>query len=208
MKISAINNAMQSVNAVKFGTRHEESNGYQTRPHNAGIVKAVPLAVLIAMSPMTTANAETRPERIQPQEIEYVEIPSDQQPVRKEVARVTYPKASQQYGDATIIFYDNDGNTKDAEEVVIKFHVPRNPNNRHTYDYELVLDHLGYTEYTRSKEIYYGIYGKGTCIDTDTFTGRKLTKEKNTLNVNKEFADYLYTMFGDAITITKRVVDE
>ena len=206
MRISAIDNAMPRTNAVNFGTGHEETTDYQTRPHNAGYLKAVPLAVLMAMSPVTTANSQVKPDRLQPQKIEYVEIPSDPQIVRKEVARITYPNASEKYGDATVVFYDTDKNTEDVEEIVIEFHVPRNLNNRHAYDYELVLDHLGIIEYPSSKKTFYGICGNGTVTDTDTYTGKQSTKGINSINVEKPFADYLYNVCS-GIEVTKTIVE-
>lgn len=161
------------------------------------IVKAVPLAVLIAMSPMTTANAETRPERIQPQEIEYVEIPSDQQPVRKEVMRLTYPNASEPFGDATIILYDTDGNAEDAEETVLRFKKQVSPNSEQTRDYEVSLEYILITGHTNSKTTSFAACGNGTKSYKNA-SGKQITHNYANgirIPIQEEFANYLYSIF-------------
>ena len=101
--------------AVQYNmmSKEIESNGYQTRPHNAGIVKAVPLAVLIAMSPMTTANAEARPERIQPQKIEYVEIPSDK--IGDVIYTQEFKEGSRYYGNAVLKVVSTKGDDSEGD---------------------------------------------------------------------------------------------
>lgn len=168
------------------------------------IVKAVPLAVLIAMSPMTTANAETKPERIQPQEIEYVEIPSDQQPVRKEVMRLTYPNACEPLGDATIIFYDTDGNAEDAEETVLRFKKQVSPNSEQTRDYEVSLEYILMTEHTNSKTTSFVACGNGT-ISYKNASGKQITHNyANGIPIQEEFANYLYSIFDGELKIVKK----
>lgn len=179
MRISAINNAMQSVNAVKFGARHEESNGYQTRPHNAGIVKAVPLAVLIAMSPMTTASSEVN------YSINHIPQPIEVAVADKgDVLLSEYFKdGSMLFGDGTFKLVSTEANDSQAN-VVIEFSKdadqPANGNQPYRHiranasisPDKLVLDHAGFWVIGSGRESYniYGAvgsdeYGKGRYID-------------------------------------------
>ena len=116
MTIQAINSVRNNYAGVNFESRRDKKTANVTQPVNTSSLKAVPLAVMLAMSPLTPTNAESimRGEK----DAKPVELVQNQQ---KFIPKV-FKTREVDYGNGLVITYnyvDNNGDLSNFERLSI-----------------------------------------------------------------------------------------
>ncbi len=215
MKVNAINGINQS---VSFEKRNKCAYKAQAQ-HQTNPMKAVPLAVLIAMSPL---NVPAQNASAQTGSITKTEQVA--QPEEKVVLTYSYEKPTRaNTGKADFIFYSTDGDDSSIEKVKINFETSHfyktKGDNAENVNYRIIqsmypdtIEIINETvKFKDGREIdgkYYYISGKGIDYKTQGMTdsgkivskANKIQKDKITIGINEEFYKFLVELFnGDIV---------
>lgn len=195
MKVNAINGINQSVSFEKRNKRADKAQAqHQTNP-----MKAVPLAVLIAMSPLNAPAQNTSAQANSATKTEQVA-----QPEEKVLQALKIENASPRFGDCILELVSTDGDDNFSEKVSLTFDDDSYFLD-HSKRFTVKIDEL------KNLAVYengYAVEGKGnisTCYYDDDYGLSKpkiIDEEKRdveslTVEITKEFYDFLYANFKD-----------
>lgn len=216
--------AIRPVTSVSFGTHYNRLafEGRKDRENHrpsyvSNTIKSIPLAALLAMSPLNSSMNVY-----------------GQEPVQKEIVmsgkvrNATPPDATGKYGECDIDFISTDGNNNNAEIIQLMFFDPHKGKQlingvrtecEYTYTTTMELKALELCKEIRKydgapdklSERYYvmgpGSYARsyfydldGNCYNTGNFDRKGTQKQE----VTKEFYDYLANMLKDADMVEYR----
>ena len=214
MKVNAINGINQSVSFEKRSKRTDKAQAqHQTNP-----MKAVPLAVLIAMSPLNAPAQNTSAQTSSATKTEQVA-----QPEEKVVLTYSYEKPTRaNTGKADFIFYSTDGDDSSIEKVKINFETSHfyktkgdnaeNVNYRiiqsmYTDTIEIINETVKFKDGREIDGKYYYLSGKGNLYKTQEITDSGVIvakpareqEDKITIGINEEFYKFLAELFNGSL---------
>ena len=198
MKISAINGFRSD---VTFEKKPNKESIVVSRPQTSSL-KAIPLAVLIAMSPLNAVQAQNKAENTNSAtKTEQVKSPEE-----KVLQAFRIIDASPRYGDCIMELVSTDGDDEFSEKVTLTFERP-NPNALSTVNDNEVLKIEELKNLARYNDKYV-VEGKGKINNYiyKLYSGEHIfTKEENidliSKEISKDFYEFLYENLKDVVPI-------
>lgn len=219
MKISAINGFRSD---VTFEKKPNKESIVASRPQTSSL-KAIPLAVLIAMSPLNAVQAQNKAENTNSA------TKTEQVYEDKELLVLEHPKAlAFSNGSCALSFISNDGDDSDAEKIVLKFkkstpfsaydsNIKSDKQSRWILimDLDSIYTHksiLAYPNGERDVITTYSVRGNGVEYQTEVLRddGTVLipeiySKRRQGIKISDEFYEYLKGIVGDAIPTGEKI---
>ena len=220
--------AIRPVSGISFNNYSFEGKNKKTNPerhsgHTTSPLKAIPLAALIALSPMAKAESAVA------KELQTPKIETVQNLQKKVVLQTRFAKADVNGTAANIDFISTDGDDENAEVVAIKFsRIVPYKSEEGVKGYRIEINGLknlkglkieNVTEYRDAEKKShkfkrYYITGEGSCFlsQAKDGKGRVLDKSKisqiTKIEINENFYNYLKDILEDSITYEEDTVEE
>lgn len=191
MKVNAIE-SYNRINNINFESK-KSSKKEPPSHHTTVPIKAVPVIVLMAMSPLNAPISTAQStQATKPQ----TEVVTNNEKV---LASYIIKNASPKYGDCTMDLISTDGNDTNIEKVALKF---KNTSDHKEKHYANIYDLQSLSQYKNG----YGISGPGKCksVYYDNYGNivGVTNSDENIVNVRitKEFFDFMHQTFGENLT--------
>ena len=187
MKVEAIKG--YKFNNIDFAGKKQKK---QTQPHVTSPMKAVPVIVLMAMSPINAPLTSAHPIASASPQTEVVANKD------KVIQALEIKNASPNYGDCILELISTDGDDSRAEKVALSFKDESDYMEDH---YANIYDLQGLCIYQNG----FGVSGTGKCQSFyydnygDVKHQRASVKEKVTVEISEQFFNFLYQNFGKSL---------